>query len=351
MLTNQQSLSLRYAQGLGMIAVVLGHYGIVPPYIFSPYTFHMPLFYLLGGILFKETSLLKTIKSITVKHLWYIVYTYLIISAIAMLINHYFGISTGDIYKSGPLSSIENTFKRNFHNNGFFLVAWFLFSYALVSLLSRIILYIKQEALVLSIALILGLVGMDYVSQLYTETSNQAYNLLTQVLVGSMFYLIGYVFKGTLLSIKSLYIPLISIAAIFTMKNFGVLGGLLMSWSKYPQGFFFHTLSSLLCICTVLAITNAAAIQDKKLNLLALIGSESKVIMSYHLLSFSVIDIFFYQLGMYDIKNASYLHHYSTPLYWFLYILAGIALPIITSGALNAIKNREASSLWKKYKL
>lgn len=348
MLTNQQSLSLRYAQGLGIIAVVIGHYGIVPPYIFEPYTFHMPLFFLLGGILFKESSILQTIKNITVKHLWYITYTYIIISAIAMILINNYNIAIGEIYKSTILDSIKNIFKRNFHNNGYFLVAWFLFSYALTSLLCRIIISIKKQPVILSVALFFGFLGMNYFASLYAETSNQIYNLTSQVLVGSMFYIIGFVFKRTLLSMKNLYIPIISIAIIFTMKNFGVLGGLLMSWSKYPQGFLFHTVSSLLCICTILAITNAAAIQDHKLKLLALIGSKSKIIMSYHLLIFTIIDIGFYKLGIYNMKNASYLNHYSTPMYWFVYIITGIASPIIISIALDFIKNININPLWTK---
>jgi len=331
-----------------MIAVVLGHYGIVPPYIFEPYTFHMPLFFLLGGILFKETSILQTIKNITIKHLWYIVYTYIIISAIALLISNYYNISIGEIYKSTISDTFKNIFDKNFHNNGYFLVAWFLFSYALASLLCRVIIYIKKQVIILGIAILFGFVGMGYVASLYAETSNQTYNLISQVLVGSMFYLIGFVFKKTLLSMKSLYIPIMSIVIIFTMKNFGVLGGLLMSWSKYPQGFIFHTLSSLLSICTILAITNAAASQDKKLNLLALIGSKSKIIMSYHLLTFTILDIVFYKLGMYNMKSASYLNHYSTPHYWFLYIATGIVLPIIISLAVDYIKSIKANELLAK---
>lgn len=350
MLTNQQSLSLRYAQGLGIIAVVLGHYGIVPPYIFEPYTFHMPLFFLLGGILFKETSIFKTIKSILIKHLWYVVYTYLIISVIAIFISSHYNVSIGEIYSTTILSTIKNIFNRNFHNNGYFLVAWFLFSYALASLLCRIIIYIKKQMMILCIALSFGFMGMDYVASLYAETGNQIYNLTTQVLVGSMFYLIGFVFKRTFISMKSLYIPIISMVIIFTMKNFGVLGGLMMSWSKYPQGFIFHTLSSLLSICTILAITNAAATQDKKLNLLALIGSKSKIIMSYHLLTFTVLDIIFYKLEMYDMKNASYLNHYSTPKYWFFYIAIGITLPIIVSLTLDCIKKININELRGKNK-
>ncbi len=333
-----------------MIAVVLGHYGIVPPYIFEPYTFHMPLFFLLGGILFKETSILQTIKNITIKHLWYIAYTYIIISAIALLISSYYNISIGEIYKSTISDTFKNIFEKNFHNNGYFLVAWFLFSYALASLLCRVIIYIKKQVVILGIAILIGFLGMCYVASLYAETSNQTYNLMSQVLVGSMFYLIGFVFKKTLLSMKSLYIPIMSIIIIFTMKNFGVLGGLLMSWSKYPQGFIFHTLSSLLSICAILAITNAAASQDKKLNLLSLIGSKSKIIMSYHLLTFTILDIVFYKLGMYNMKNASYLNHYSTPHYWFLYIATGIALPIIISLTVDYIKSIKANELLEKEK-
>ena len=47
----QESLFLNYVKAIGIFLVVVGHYRWLPPTLFHPYIFHMPLFFIVGGIL------------------------------------------------------------------------------------------------------------------------------------------------------------------------------------------------------------------------------------------------------------------------------------------------------------
>lgn len=339
MLNNQESLSVRYAQCFGIVSVVLGHYAIKPLDVLQPYVFHMPLFFLIGGLLFKDRCVSKVIMGVLKKHIMYIVYTFVIISLIAVYLRDSFGLWVGNIYPEKIEDSIVWTLQHNFHNNNYFLVGWFLFAYAIVSIICAVLLKIKSKIIISILAIALGYIGMEYVSPLYFENKLQAYNLLSQVMVGSMFYLLGFLFKGELLKLASPYIPIISIAILFTMKSYSILLGMGMSGSSYPHGFYAHTVSSLLCVATIFTITNILSQMPVKFNLLSLIGNQSKVIMSYHLLAFTCADFFFYKLGMYDISKTAALKHFVSPQYWYFYPLAGIGLPLLLAVALlNAKK-------------
>lgn len=317
--------------------VVLGHYGIFPANIYSPYTFHMPLFFFLGGMLYRDKDFISVIKSVISKHLLYVVYTFLITSLIASALGATFGIWTRDLYSGNVVTT---TFESNFHNNGYFLVAWFLFAYAIVSVVCRLFLYIKSSLFLFILAIIIGYYGMTEISQCYKASRIQSFNLLTQVMVGSMFYMLGFLLKNWILSLRSIYIPSVALFILFTMDNFGILGGLMMSWSKYPHGFLSHFTSIMLCIVTIFTMTNVFTSTEGRMGFLLKIGSESKVIMSYHLLSFTIIDIVFYKLGLYDITKSSSLSHYSTQYFWFIYLALGILIPMGISSFYSKVMER-----------
>lgn len=337
--------SIGYAQAIGIIAVVLGHYPIKPLDVFQPYVFHMPLFYFIGGMLFKHKTITSTATSICKKHIFYTAYTYIIISIIAIFLNSKFGANVGRLYVGGPLDSILNILSNNFHNSYYFLVGWFLFSYALVSMSCRIILSINNKFILFIIAVAIGYFGMTSVAGYYHTTKFQPYNLLSQVMVGSMFYLFGFIFKEITLSIKSPYIPVVSIIVLFTMKSYGTLIGLGMSWSNYPNGFISHTVSSMLCILSIFAVTNILSDLSSEFKLLTHIGRESKVIMSYHMLAFTAVDYLFFKLGQFDISKTSALSHYKTEHYWYLYALLGIAIPLTLSYFTDKIKKRHTPAV------
>lgn len=61
-LTKSQSISIRYVQAIGILFVVMGHYPVKLFNLFTPYAFHMPLFFILGGVLYKKKLCVINIK-------------------------------------------------------------------------------------------------------------------------------------------------------------------------------------------------------------------------------------------------------------------------------------------------
>lgn len=348
-LTQKESLSIRYVQGICIVAVVLSHYPIRPLDVFWPFIFHMPMFFLLGGLLYKRKSIIKTCKDVAIKHLFYLTYTYVIISLIATFLSSRYGINVGRIYPENFIYSFNWAIEKNFHNNAFFLVAWFLFAYAFVTLLCRVILIIPSKLILFAIAIVIGYIGMNYIAPLYKETKIQHFNLLSQIFVGSMFYILGFVFKKHLLSVRSIYIPLVAVAVLFTLKSQKLLLGMGMSWSDYHPEFYLHMLSTVLSIVSIFVITNILSDLNIRYDFLSDVGKYSKEIMSYHLLSFFTVDWIFYKFGMYDISKAQALSHFNTPLYWYCYGIAGVLLPIISFSLIRHFKmqflsNRESNA-------
>ncbi|WP_368878080.1 acyltransferase family protein [Proteus mirabilis] len=328
MLTEQQSLTIRYVQAIGIIFVVMGHYPIRPVDIMQPYLFHMPLFFFLGGILYHEKSFLTLCKSILRKHILYIIYTYIIIGSIAtFILNDISPLAINKIFKNGFFDTILFTLKSNFHNNSFFLVAWFLFAYSIVSICSNILISIvKNKFTLFFIALTLGYFAVEYLSIDYKNNKLQGVNLLIQVMYGTMFYIIGYIFKKDIFKLNQVYIPIIILVILFTEKiNFN-MKVMVMSWSQYPDGFIMHSMNAILCIIFIFSV--CSLISSKEYKIIKLIGRHSKSIMSYHLLSFILLDFLFSLIWKYDLSNIRGLSHYSTKEFWFLYVIVGVFIPI-----------------------
>lgn len=337
-ITNNQSLSIGYAQAILIITVVLGHYSVRPLDIFWPFIYHMPMFFMLGGVLYKEKPIVNSITSTLKKHGLYLLYTYLIIALISIVINTVYGSGIGKIFSDNFIETPALAIKGNFHNNSYFLVAWFLFAYMFVTILCRFILQIKSKPLLFVIAIIIGYVGMGYVAVLFHQTKNQLFNVMSQVMVGSMMYLIGHALKDKILALRNIYIPFIATAVLFTLAKMKILYGMGMSWSDYHPEFWLHALSTTLGIMTILVITNNLSDMGKRYSLLSVIGSKSKQIMSYHLLSFFAADLIFYYLGMYDITKAKALSHYVTAQYWYVYVIIGVGLPLLISLSFDYVK-------------
>ncbi|WP_367298705.1 acyltransferase family protein [Hafnia alvei] len=339
-ITPTQSLSLSYVQAIGISFVVIGHLSITLFDLFKPYVFHMPLFFFLGGVLYKDRAAFKSVLKILKKHIPYIIYTYIIISIIAIYLSNKFGFYVGTIYEPTIGETIKTIFKRNFNNNSFFLVAWFLFAYVLVSVLMTFILKIKSNSILFIFSLLSGYYGMTFLSLEYIHSDNQVFNLASQVSVGSMYYVLGHLFKDAYLKMKSPYIILISFIILVSINNVTPIIPIGMAWSKYGMSFYLHLITSMLCITTIFVISNIVAEYYKELSLVKLIDGYSKSIMSYHLLAFLLVDFVFYYLGMYDIKNSSGTKHYANKQFFTLYFMAGLFIPVLATYMINSSINR-----------
>lgn len=126
----QKSLAIDYIKCIGIILVVYGHFDLFTYGLtFNPYFFHMPLFFFLGGVLLNLKKSSKDFyKNIFFKYFLYIVFTYILLGLVSKFLHYVFNIKDMNIFEDGFISTAYLAINSNFHNNYFFLVAWFLFS-------------------------------------------------------------------------------------------------------------------------------------------------------------------------------------------------------------------------------
>jgi len=352
-LTDEQSLALSYAKAFGIILVVLGHYKNTFFNIYHPYLFHMPLFFFIGGYVFNpKKGALSVAKNIATKYIGYIIATYVALGTIASIISAHYSASLGKPFSGSLYSTITDTLNGNFHNNVLFLVSWFLFAYAWVTAIGFCVLKAlcklqKISCLTSSIALAMALcfVGMDYIGPAFRSSGitpeNQWMNLLCQVVVGTGFYLLGWSARLANLRFNSLYLFIFLTAVFLVLREHRLVTSLVMSWSHYPSGFY---VAITLAISGIYATFFLASLTSKgigNLKLLRKIGDESKVIMSYHILSLVALDYVFYLLGQFNFKGVSLAVHYFFPGSMPLYVAVGVLLPLAVK-ELIAMANRTA---------
>lgn len=211
MFNSTERITLDYVKALGIISVVIGHYYWRPFGAPDPYLFHMPLFFFIGGVLFNSGKPAKKFFSdIFKRHIAYITITYLIIGSAVTLISKYALIDKGEPFSGSLSATLINIYHYCFHNNKFFLVAWFLAAYAcasvaMFSVTSIVSQYNHRRVALLVISLVFGFVGIKYAPVWYYLSGNIAYNYLSQILTGFMFMGMGFLLKDILFKFINIY--------------------------------------------------------------------------------------------------------------------------------------------------
>ncbi|EMF20589.1 acyltransferase family protein [Citrobacter freundii] len=347
MYSQEQKTTIDYVKALGIIAVVIGHYYWRPFGSPDPYLFHMPLFFFLGGLVMNTTkSPKKFFADIFKRHIAYIFITYLIIGIAVSLISKFSPIDKGEPFSDGLLLTISNIYHYCFHNNKFFLVAWFLAAYACSSVAMFVVAILtskmkKYRVVIFSISLMSGFIGISYAPTWYYSSGNIAYNYLSQILTGFMFMGIGLSVKEIIFKSINIYGFLICYLAVSFLTLSGKAESITMSWSKYPSGFIITTISCLMCIYLLFCFCNFLSESIGKSSFTQ-VGISSKTIMSYHLLVMYGLDWVFSKMGMVDLKGIGVLSHHYNYSVWPFYIIT----PIVTLTAAN-ILYRKLKSLIK----
>ncbi|HAT3957220.1 TPA: hypothetical protein P7Y94_001704 [Citrobacter freundii] len=343
MYLQEQKTTIDYVKALGIISVVIGHYYWRPFGAPDPYLFHMPLFFFLGGILMNQgKSVNKFFVDIFKRHIAYIAITYLIIGTVVTLISKFSPIDKGEPFSGGLIDTISNIYNYCFHNNKFFLVAWFLAAYACASVamfaVAAIVSKYKHNiASLLVISLVFGFVGIKYAPVWYYSSGNIAYNYLSQILTGFMFMGIGFSIKGILFKCINIYGFFFCYLAVSFLTLSGMAESITMSWSKYPSGFIITTVSCLMCIYMLFCLCYFLSKSFGKTSFTQ-VGVSSKTIMSYHLLVMYGLDWIFSRMGMVDLHGVGALSHHYNYTVWPFYIIT----PIVILTAANL--------LYKKFK-
>lgn len=308
---NRQSLAIDYVKCIGIIFVLYGHYPNGNVWnVMSPYLFHMPLFFFLGGMLFNiEKEWGVFFGDILKKYILYIVITYGLLALFALILHEYGFIHKMDLFRDGIFETILWVLKRNFHNNYFFLVGWFLLSYMLILCFSYVLLKVifgilnKNNFIVLLIivlGLISGWVGVCLISPMYLEQKKFIYNIIAQVMVGGMFFLVGFSVKDYIFYYLNPVVSCLLFLFLVYLKQMGFIGSIYMSWSNYKFEFIYILIGALICIYIVFSICYVlAAVAEYQV--FRYIGRSSKSIMVFHLFFFVLMSIIFDVLGLFDM--------------------------------------------------
>ena len=354
MIDNQKkdrfSLFIDYAKALGIMAVVLGHLPNVPMNtftFFNPYMYHMPLFFFIGGMLFKPGKPLKVVSIKLLKE--YILYTaivFILIGLISIVSSKLFLVNLSNPFSGGIISSVKDAFANNMHNNKLFLVAWFLVAYAIVYFTSNIITTITKVLMkderyaYIIISFISGVLAIVFLPDLYASTKSQIINLLCQVLVGMMFYASGYLIKNIEFKIINTYGFMFCFSVVVFLVKLGVLSMLVMSWSSYPNGVIVSLIGAYCGIYCVLYFAKLLSYTEAN-KFIKLIGSSSKSIMSWHLVIFMLLDIALSKMGYFDIAKytAKGYKVYNNQNFWLLYVFAGLIIPVVSNKLYSQLKS------------
>lgn len=333
--------AINYVKAITIILMVSSHYTSSPLNRLSPYMYHMPLFFFLGGMLFNHTKSLKEHYSkVFLKHFMYIVLTYIIVGVMALCIHRFTNAPIGIVFEDSISLTVKKIINTGFSNNRYFLASWFLFSYMVIMLLSPFICRLLHKApspLIAGMifAFLIGWVGIEITSVNYHQTKDISLNYLTQILVGGMFFIFGFSIKNHVFRIiNQLAFSLLIITTII-LYGLGMINVTGMSWSVYRLGFFFTTLGALLGIYCIFYISTILA-KSVSLKWLEFIGEGSKDIMAYHLVVFSLLNIAAWKFYKFDISRNDILHSFSNEWSWVPYLIFGVIIPLGVTEAYKA---------------
>ncbi|EOI5728751.1 acyltransferase family protein [Cronobacter malonaticus] len=346
-----ESLTLDYAKAIGIFFVVIGHYDASVLNLFKPYMFHMPLFFFIGGLTLNHNKpVMSFLKTITKSLVLYAIFTYILIGVVSEIISKIYSIQAfGNAFVSDPITTIKTAFKYNFANHRMFVVAWFLVAYFWASLLCVIFCKaIKAISLdyfnliLLLSGLLIGVFAMDFYN---TSEVTQSRNLLIQIMVAIMFFMAGCASRQFMNFFSSPVLAIVCCLTVYLLRNYGFTKDFIMSISFYPYGAIITIVQAACGIAVVLFMSRLLA--AFKFEWILAIGRRTKTIMSYHILSFVMLDIFFYMTDIFDIHTTDAFVHFKSWYSMPLYVSTGIALPTLFSYATQLIKKHSMPhSLW-----
>lgn len=320
------------ARGIGIIAVVYGHAN--PGYWIPVYLFHMPLFFVLGGMtLNRDRPWRRVLRFVLVDMLLFAVAATVFYQLVALALDplvpgfHRFDgfdlrIFTTDIL---VLSG---------HHVALALTSWFLVAYAGATLLSELLIRIVppplETWLLPPVAIGLLVLGVEVFAPRFAHVeANWYFNQLSQVSVGSACMLAGYLLQRAAWLRRLLLHP---VALVVTATAFAGISLAFrpplpaMAFSDYPLGLGFLVVCGGLGIACVLQL--AFALKGARFVWLAMLGRASKQVMMHHLFVFALVNFAFVAAGLMTLEQITGPYaKFDLRSTWLLYTGLGIVVP------------------------
>lgn len=191
------------AKGIGILLVIFGHIsnGEQLPRLFI-YSFHMPLFFLVSGLLSKPRRGIKTELKKAFRGLYLPYFVFVVIDTTAFVICHINKLNTLSVLKRFGLTSVG--LGKTYYNPPI----WFLFALFVIKVIFTLMMNIKFKTIILY-----AVFGACVVFTFFYDNIELKQNVMyIRAVLGFPFFALGFVLKDVLLSlIKSK----INIAALF----------------------------------------------------------------------------------------------------------------------------------------
>lgn len=341
--TKKHDTSISVAKGLLITLMVIGHSCAPTKLVDFIYTFHMPCFFFISGMLFKEKYLLdvkayikRKINGLYVPFVkWSLIFLLLhnLFTWLNIYSTHY---TIGDVgikvFKIFTLTGSEQLL------GGFWFLKELLYASVITILFSKFvtILGVKQNGKNLWLESLFFVV----LAYLVSIAPFKIPTIGSKTLLATAYFIAGSAFKKIDTNKQSLsigilgYITIIMVSWFFN-ANIDVTGYAI---------FIYFTISLIGSISTIYI---AKHIWGGGMRVMNFIGKNTLNILTFHFLSFKIVSlavIVAYGLPIKRLAEFPVLAHNSSFL-WILYTFAGVALPLLIGKGLEKIE-----TLFKKQK-
>jgi len=298
------------AKGLGIITVAAGHSGSSSAYFL--YWFHMPLFFIISGYLFKPLEDWLSVFNWSVKRTCQLLLPYLSFLAMIVIVEYYLGNKNLDYHK------IADSFAFNFYpggryTGGFYVIFWFV-----TCLYATQIVFALLHKAFRSSGICLVIIGIAFLLAHYAPfivLTNQ-YRIpwnIDVALFTLTYYAFGFFARDVLKNLNA-RISAASIAVTAALILCGAMG-----LFKYSINLKYGTYDNLILDLTIPIVISIALFavsqklaSHKASDVLALLGKYSLPIMYLHL----PVNI---------ILHNYYNYNYGV----FAFVLIGLAVPVV----------------------
>ncbi|WP_433704336.1 acyltransferase family protein [Paraburkholderia sacchari] len=332
-------------RGIGIVAVVAGHAWSgtgIPP--FSPYSFHMPLFFFLSGLFFDERYpgrplkiVLKTARTLLIPTTAFFLVYAIIVQALVW----------GGFGGLGREFSIHDVLLNQFAGSeayGFTSLYWFIpclffvrIYFSLVhSRLAALFLKIPRNRTVVThsifgiLYLLIALTAVHESRNMYAMNDVQWGQIIPmRVALAAFFYYLGYL--ATIYRIDASLGNIVVILAIYIIQQqLWSTGKVLDFWMQIMkfENTFLPFITSILGISFFYGISVLIA-GNRGSHMLAILGMRGMPIVLHQLFSFFLVNLALCVAGVIRPATVSGPYYeFHTERMWYVYVAAGLMLPL-----------------------
>lgn len=357
--SSKRNLSIDILKGYGIILMVIGHSGC-PKWMHDfIYAFHMPLFFICSGYLYRPLKSTKEIISFAKRRITRLYVPYLKWSILFLILHNLFykiNIYSDEFGYLSNTSSLYNIsdffvhFKRIvFYMNGHEELLggfWFLKTLLISSIIFSVIDYLSQrckDSNLKYLTLFICLLTLTFFTK-HTNIHFWIFGELFQIFYACTFVLIGRLFHsyGIVQYLKNSYFYIICIL-IVSISAITIQNEMITVRIREIIPYLIAASAGALLMFNLAEHTNRHATST----LFIYIGQNTMLILALHFLSFKIISLIKIHVFDMPIKMLSCFpiieeHNH---VFWIVYTISGICIPLIIGGLLNNIKGFNS---WQK---